>query len=155
MFGQSNSPSVAAVRAALEPLVDPVLAQTLAALGWVKDIVVEGSRLRVSVELPTAAWEGKAELERLVRARLTELAPKHTAELYFFSRNIGRANPRQFGGVAAVAAVAPGVLFPYARAVVSQLVSQGGFPQMLLPPVNFDALFARSLADAQQKALNS
>jgi preprotein translocase subunit SecB len=25
---------------------------------------------------------------------------------------------------------------------VSQLVSQGGFPQFLLPPVNFDALYA-------------
>jgi len=34
------------------------------------------------------------------------------------------------------------VLFPYARAAVSQLVTQGGFPQFLLPPVNFDALYA-------------
>ncbi len=25
--------------------------------------------------------------------------------------------------------------------MVSQLVSQGGFPQLLLPPVNFDALY--------------
>jgi preprotein translocase subunit SecB len=50
----------------------------------------------------------------------------------------------------AVASIAPGVLFPYARAVVSQLVAQGGFPQMLLPPVNFDALYAQSLAQAQQ-----
>jgi preprotein translocase subunit SecB len=25
---------------------------------------------------------------------------------------------------------------------VSQLVTQGGFPQFLLPPVNFDALYA-------------
>jgi len=28
----------------------------------------------------------------------TKLVPKNTAELYFFSRNVGRANPRQFGG---------------------------------------------------------
>ncbi len=28
----------------------------------------------------------------------TKLVPKHTAELYFFSRNIDRENPRQFGG---------------------------------------------------------
>jgi len=26
--------------------------------------------------------------------------------------------------------------------VVSHLVSQGGFPQLLLPPVNFEMLFA-------------
>jgi len=42
----------------------------------------------------------------------------------------------------AVGVVCPGVLFPYARAVVSHLVSQGGFPQLLLPPVNFEMLFA-------------
>jgi preprotein translocase subunit SecB len=43
----------------------------------------------------------------------------------------------------AVGVVCPGVLFPYARAVVSHLVSQGGFPQLLLPPVNFELLFAQ------------
>jgi len=42
----------------------------------------------------------------------------------------------------AISTVCPGVLFPYARAAVSQLVSQGGFPQFLLPPVNFEALYA-------------
>jgi preprotein translocase subunit SecB len=42
----------------------------------------------------------------------------------------------------AVGSVCPGVLFPYARAAVSHLVTQGGFPQFLLPPVNFDALYA-------------
>ena len=42
----------------------------------------------------------------------------------------------------AVGSVCPGVLFPYARAAVSSLVTQGGFPQFLLPPVNFDALYA-------------
>lgn len=44
----------------------------------------------------------------------------------------------------AVGSICPNVLFPYARAVVSQLVSQGGFPQLLLPPVNFDALYANA-----------
>jgi preprotein translocase subunit SecB len=50
----------------------------------------------------------------------------------------------------AVASVGPSMLFPYARAVVTQLVAQGGFPQLLLPPVNFDALYTRSLAEAQE-----
>jgi preprotein translocase subunit SecB len=47
----------------------------------------------------------------------------------------------------AVGSICPTVLFPYARAVVSQLVSQGGFPQLLLPPVNFDALYANSQSE--------
>ena len=46
----------------------------------------------------------------------------------------------------AISTVCPGVLFPYARAAISQLVSQGGFPQFLLPPVNFEALYAANQA---------
>ena len=41
-----------------------------------------------------------------------------------------------------VSTICPGVLFPYARCAVSLLVTQGGFPQFLLPPVNFEALYA-------------
>lgn len=51
----------------------------------------------------------------------------------------------------AIGSICPTVLFPYARAVVSQLVGQGGFPQLLLPPVNFEALYANS-TDASQSA---
>jgi preprotein translocase subunit SecB len=54
----------------------------------------------------------------------------------------------------AVGSICPGVLFPYARAVVSQLVSQGGFPQLLLPPVNFDALYANSQNEAANATRN-
>ena len=62
----------------------------------------------------------------------------------FLIRNLGEADMKR-----AVSTVCPGVLFPYARSVVSQLVSQGGFPQFLLPPVNFDALFAQNQAQQQ------
>ena len=49
----------------------------------------------------------------------------------------------------AISTICPGVLFPYARAAVSQLVSQGGFPQFLLPPVNFEALYAANAGQPQ------
>jgi preprotein translocase subunit SecB len=52
----------------------------------------------------------------------------------------------------AVSAICPGVLFPYARSAVSQLVSQGGFPQFLLPPVNFEALYAANQGQPQSPA---
>lgn len=39
----------------------------------------------------------------------------------------------------------PNVLFPYAREVVSDIVVRGGFPQLILAPVNFDALYAQHL----------
>jgi preprotein translocase subunit SecB len=53
----------------------------------------------------------------------------------------------------AIASICPSVLFPYARAAVSQLVTQGGFPQFLLPPVNFDALYTRA-AESPPAATN-
>jgi preprotein translocase subunit SecB len=57
----------------------------------------------------------------------------------FLTRNLGEPELKR-----AIASICPGVLFPYARAAVSNLVTQGGFPQFLLPPVNFDALYAQS-----------
>jgi len=42
----------------------------------------------------------------------------------------------------------PNYLLPYARQVVSDLLSKGGFPPFLLPPVNFDMLFQQALAQA-------
>ncbi|WP_432743542.1 protein-export chaperone SecB [Methylobacter sp. G7] len=42
----------------------------------------------------------------------------------------------------------PNILFPYAREAISDLVTKGGFPQMLLAPVNFDALYSQQLQQA-------
>jgi preprotein translocase subunit SecB len=38
----------------------------------------------------------------------------------------------------------PATLFPYAREVISSLVGKGGFPTLLLQPINFDALYQQS-----------
>lgn len=46
----------------------------------------------------------------------------------------------------------PNILFPYARETVSDLVTRAGFPQLLLAPVNFDAIFAQQQQVAQQEA---
>lgn len=45
----------------------------------------------------------------------------------------------------------PATLFPYAREAVSSLVAKGGFPTLLLQPINFEALYAQSL-QARNKA---
>jgi preprotein translocase subunit SecB len=52
----------------------------------------------------------------------------------------------------AIGTICPNVLFPYARVTVSNLVTQGGFPNFVLPPVDFNELFARGLAQQQQQA---
>lgn len=46
----------------------------------------------------------------------------------------------------------PNILFPYAREVISDLVNKGSFPQLVLSPINFEALFAQQLQQQQQKA---
>ncbi|MBF6647145.1 MULTISPECIES: protein-export chaperone SecB [unclassified Methylobacter] len=54
-----------------------------------------------------------------------------------------------------VGSFCPNILFPYAREVVSDLVAKGGFPQLLLAPVNFDALYAQHLQHVQNQAPSS
>lgn len=52
-----------------------------------------------------------------------------------------------------IGAYCPNTLFPYAREVISDLVSKGSFPQMILQPVNFEQLFMQrqqELAEQQK-----
>lgn len=46
----------------------------------------------------------------------------------------------------------PNILFPYAREVVSDVVIKGGFPPLLLNPVNFDAVYQQEMARRQAEA---
>lgn len=70
----------------------------------------------------------------------------------FVVRGFGPDDTRRVLG-----AFAPNVLFPYVRQTVSDLITKGGFPAFYLPPVNFDALYERSLAEraTQQAAGNT
>lgn len=42
----------------------------------------------------------------------------------------------------------PSTLFPYVRETISTIIGQGGFPRVLLQPINFDALYSKSKEDA-------
>jgi len=42
----------------------------------------------------------------------------------------------------------PNILLPYARQTISSLVTSGGFPQLLINPVNFEALYEQRHAAA-------
>lgn len=50
---------------------------------------------------------------------------------------------------AMVGSYCPHVLFPYAREAVSDIVTRGGFPQLLLAPINFDALYQQHMEQAK------
>lgn len=49
----------------------------------------------------------------------------------------------------------PRLLFPFARQVVSEAARNGGFPPLLIDPVDFVAMFRQRMAAAQQQAAQS
>ncbi len=49
-------------------------------------------------------------------------------------------------------ATCPNILYPYARETVSTIVERGGFPQLLLKPMNFDTLLEKQMQDRAVKA---
>lgn len=56
----------------------------------------------------------------------------------------------QLGGM--LGAYCPETLFPFAREAISELVAKGGFPQLLLAPVNFNALYMQHQQQQAQQA---
>lgn len=46
---------------------------------------------------------------------------------------------------------APNILFPYARENIDSLCVKGGFPALMLAPVNFEALYQQAVQQAQQQ----
>ena len=46
----------------------------------------------------------------------------------------------------------PNILYPYAREAISDLVTRGGFPPVVLAPVNFEAIHAQRAAQAASEA---
>lgn len=110
---------------------------------------------QISLDLHTGVNSLTPEMREIVLT-ITVSAKQNDATIFlvevkqagaFLMRNLSEEEARR-----AIGTVCPSVLFPYARAAVSQLVGQGGFPQFLLPPVNFEALYARSVAEQQQPA---
>jgi preprotein translocase subunit SecB len=52
---------------------------------------------------------------------------------------------------AVINTLCPGTLFPYARRTISSLVIEGGFPPLILQPVNFDQLYASRMQELMKQ----
>lgn len=52
-------------------------------------------------------------------------------------------------------AFCPNMLFPYARECIDNLVNRGGFPPLMLAPVNFEAIYAQKKKRAADQAQQS
>lgn len=44
-----------------------------------------------------------------------------------------------------LATACPNILFPFAREAICDVVTKGGFPQLLIAPVNFEMLYAQEI----------
>lgn len=79
-------------------------------------------------------------------------------ETTLFLVEIHQAGLFQIGGYtdeefdAIVGSFCPATLFPFAREAIATIVSKGGFPEFLLQPINFDALFAESKRQSAAQA---
>ena len=52
---------------------------------------------------------------------------------------------------AAINTLCPHTLFPYARRAITDMVGDGGFPPLVLQPLNFDQIYAQRMQEAQQE----
>lgn len=86
--------------------------------------------------------------------KVTTTVTALTGDTPLFTAEVAQAGIFEIKGydeqelIALLGSYCPAQLYPFARKHVSELAIHGGFPQLLLAPVDFDAL----LEDAVQKA---
>lgn len=111
---------------------------------------------RVNVDLNTRSnpIDEQGNFEVILSITLTAKVDDDTAFLVevqqagiFYITGFEGENLRRLLGTAA-----PNILFPYARENIDSLVVKGGFPPVMLAPVNFDALYQQAVAKAAQEA---
>ena len=98
--------------------------------------LIDGDTYEVSLNLTVTAKEGEEKVMFLAEVKQCGL---------FLVQNMEDAAKRHTLG-----SFCPSILFPYARQAISDMVSNGGFPQLLLAHINFEQLFL-----AQEERRNS
>ena len=102
----------------------------------------------INVNLGTA---NKRLSEDLIEVVLTVTVTASQDDATSFLAEVQQAGIFQIGGIPdeemgpMLGIFCPNILFPYAREVVSDLISRGSFPQFTLAPVNFEAVYAQQV----------
>ena len=111
---------------------------------------------KVNVELNTKSdvIDDQGNYEVVLTVTITSKIDDETAFLVevqqagiFFITGFEGEDLRRILGTAA-----PNILFPYARENIDSVCVKGGFPPVMLAPVNFDALYQQALTQAQNQA---
>jgi preprotein translocase subunit SecB len=104
------------------------------------------------------AVEGEDDLHEVV---LTITVDAKEGDSTLFLIEIQQAGLFQISGYgeeefnAIVGSFCPNILFPYAREAIATTVQRGGFPEFVLQPINFDALYMKSREQIAQQAAGS
>jgi preprotein translocase subunit SecB len=111
---------------------------------------------KVNVELNTKSdkVDEEGNFEVVLTVTITSKVEEDTAFLVevqqagiFFITGFEGEDLRRILGTAA-----PNILFPYARENIDALCVKGGFPPVMLAPVNFESLYQQALAQAQAQS---
>jgi preprotein translocase subunit SecB len=111
---------------------------------------------QVEVQISSAAQSLGNENDYEVELTLTVTARKETATVYLIE--VKQAGVFSLTGMAEeergflLGAYCPNLLFPYVRETLSGLASKGTFPQLLLQPINFEALYQQGQMQQRPKA---
>lgn len=120
------------------------------------DIFKKQWQPKVNVELNTKSdkIDDQNNYEVVLTITITSKVEEETAFLIevqqagiFFITGFEGEDLRRILGTAA-----PNILFPYARENIDSVCVKGGFPPVMLAPVNFDALYQQALTQAQTQA---
>ena len=107
----SDTVTVDAVRAALATVNDPALQVDFVSAGMVKDVAVEGGKVRVAIQLTTPACPSRDQIRRSIEAAVGALPGVTAVEVALSAAVVGRpnhpSNPR-LPGVKNIIAVAAG-----------------------------------------------
>lgn len=110
-------------------------------------VFLEEWKPKVNVQLNNGARRIGETDEFEVELTVTVTAKDEKEEKTFYLAEVKQAGIFTVKGVEGeeraqlLGAYCPNLLFPYVREVVSDLVAKGSFPQMVLQPINFDALY--------------
>lgn len=111
---------------------------------------------KVNVDLNTRSdkVDEEGNFEVVLTITITAKVEEETAFLVevqqagiFYIRGIEGEQLRRVLGTAA-----PNILFPYARENIDALCVKGGFPAVMLAPVNFDALYQQAVNQSDKQA---
>lgn len=110
-------------------------------------------KINVDLNTKSSAVGEPGNFEVVLKITLTAKIDEETAFLVevqqagiFFIAGFTDEQLRRLLGTAA-----PNILFPYARENIDSLCVKGGFPPIMLAPVNFDALFDQAMAQSAQQ----